>query len=346
MKISKLFLSGLMGIFLLNSCSNDDDTITPEPISEGDYNNGLFVLNEGGIGSVTYISDDLQTVENDIYAAVNEGDDIGQYAQSMFFTDELAFIISGSNVITVVDRYTFELVGKVDTGLQGPRYGAVVDGKAYVTNHGAWDNYTDDYLVVIDVETLEIEETIVIGDVAETVIAEDGLLYIQNAAFGNGSNNISVFNPETKAIERTIEANAALNDFEIYENRIYALSEGGLQVRDLGSGEIVSEITFSEDLTGAGELDVDNDVIYYTINSDVYMVGADATEPAENAIITISGSESFSNLYGFEVQGGRIYVADSGDYSSNSSIYIYSIGGELLEEIAVGIAPNGFYFNN
>lgn len=347
MKITKFVLFGIMVAFLLNSCSSDDDIIQ-DPLPEGDYTNGFFVLNEGQTaGSVTFVSEDLQTVEQDIYAAVNGGDDVGQYAQSIFFSDELAFIIGGgSNMITVVDRYTFELVGKIETGLQAPRYGAVVDGKVYVTNHAGWETTTDDYLVIIDVETLEVEDSIVLGDAAETITAEDGLLYIQNAAFGSGSNQISVFNPNTKSVERTIDAMAGLNDFEIYENRLYALSSGGLQVRNLSSGELISEVVFSEDLTGGKQLDVENNVVYYTINSDVYTIGIDAEEPAENPIISNSTSEAFASLYGFEVEDGRIYLADSGDYSSNSSVYVYTAGGDLLEEIGVGIAPNGFYFNN
>ncbi|WP_423818343.1 DUF5074 domain-containing protein [Salinimicrobium sp. TIG7-5_MAKvit] len=344
MKLRKLFLFGLLGGVFLNSCSSDDDNINPQPEPEtGSYAEGFFVLNEGqNLGSVTFVSDDFQTVEQDIYAAVNDGDDIGKWAQSIFFTDELAFIIGGgSNIITVVDRYSFELVGKVETGLQAPRYGAVIDGKAYVTNHAGWESVEDDYLVIIDVETLQIEDSIVVGDAAETVIAENGLLYIQNAAYGSG-NSVSVFNPATKAVEKTIETKEGLSDFEIYKGNLYALSSAGLQVRNINSGELISEISFSDDLAGASKLDVEDDKIYYTVEGDVFAVGLDATEPAEAAVI----SSNSANLYGFDVEDDHIYLADAPSFSESGMVRIYTFTGQLVAELSVGIGPNGFYFND
>lgn len=346
MKITRLFLFALLGSFLLNSCSSDDDNITPDPVVEGKYSDGFFVLNEGGTGTVSYISNDLQTVENEIFAAVNGGDDLGQFAQSMFFSDDRAFIISnGSNLITVVDRYTFELIGKIESGFEAPRYGTAVNGKAYVTNQAAWDSNQDDYIAVIDLETLKVEENIVIGDYVESIIEENGLLYIENAAFGTG-NKISVFDPATKSIQGTIDVKDGLNSFEIENNRLYALSSDGLTVIDLSSNATVSEITFSDDLTGARNLEVEGDDIYYTINNAVYTIGIDATAPAEEALIEYTSNSQYGKMYGFEVENGRIYIADGGDFQSNSFVEIYSVNGDVLEKINVGVGPNGFYFNN
>lgn len=348
MKTTKLFLSAILGAFLLNSCSIDDDSTTPEPVNEGDYTDGFFVLNEGSqsAGTVTHISEDLQTLEQEVYSAVNDGDDIGQFAQSMFFSDEFAFIIGGgSNLITVVDRYTFELVGKIETGLQAPRYGAVVEGKAYVTNHAAWDTNQDDYLAIINIEELEVEETIILGDYTETIIENDGLLYIENAAYGTG-NAISVFNPATNSVERTINVSDGLNSIEIENNRLYALSSGELAVVDLSSGETVSEIPFSEEFAGASNVEVAGGNIYYTIGSAVYTIATEATEPAEDALIEYETSSGWGVMYGFEVEDDRIYIADGGDFSSNSFVEVYTTGGELLGKVDVGVGPNGFYFNN
>ncbi|MFD2432632.1 hypothetical protein ACFSO9_03210 [Mesonia maritima] len=156
MKKTTRFLALIFcSVLFLTSCSNDDDFTPPEDSKnpeepgeeQGKYKNGIFVLNEGGIGTVTYISDDLENVEQTIFQNVNEGEDLGGYAQSIFFEDDLAYIISnGSNLITVVNRYTFELVGKVDSGLEVPRYGVIYNGKAYVTNQGdTLDGGVDDF---------------------------------------------------------------------------------------------------------------------------------------------------------------------------------------------------------
>lgn len=346
MKITKLFFFGLLSAFLLNSCSSDDDN-TPEPVvPEDDYINGFFVLNEGGTGTVTYISNDLQTVEQEIYQQVNDGDDIGAYAQSMFFSEDHAYIISnGSNLITVVDRNTFELVGKIESGFEAPRYGAIVNGKAYVTNHASWDTNLDDFITVIDIETLQVEETVIVGDYAEKIIAQDGYLYIQNAAYGTG-NKISVFNPANNTVERTIEVTSGLNSFRVENNLLYALSSTQLDIVDLSTDQTMTEILFSEELSGASNLDVDNSSVYYTIGNAVYTISTDATEPAETPLISYTSDSEWGVMYGFEVEEGRIYIADGGDFESNSFVEIYTTGGELLQNIEVGVGPNGFYFNN
>ncbi len=97
--MKKFFLISLTALFA--ACSSDNDGGTP-----GNYAEGILVLNEGGFGTVTFISDDLQTVNQDIYASVNGSTaEVGQFVQSMFFDGDRAFIISsGSNKITVVNR--------------------------------------------------------------------------------------------------------------------------------------------------------------------------------------------------------------------------------------------------
>ena len=118
----------------LASCTNDDN----ENVSKGNYDNGVFILNEGngsGNSSVSFLGDDLTTFKQDAYGAENPGDFFGRYVQSIFFDGDKAYVIAGgSNVINVVNRYSFKLITKIETGFVNPRYGVVRNGKAYVTN--------------------------------------------------------------------------------------------------------------------------------------------------------------------------------------------------------------------
>ena len=129
-KYSTVFLA----LFLLMtlSCSSDDDS-PGQVIPDGDFANGTLILNEGTSagGSVSFLSQDLQEIDNSIFEDVNAGEGLGLFLQSIFFDDDKAFIISnGSNIITVVNRYTFELIGTIDSDLSVPRYGTVHNGKA------------------------------------------------------------------------------------------------------------------------------------------------------------------------------------------------------------------------
>lgn len=329
---------------------NNQVIITIEDNDSYPYENGILVLNEGGTGTVTYISEDLQTSEQAIYQAVNSGDDIGAYAQSIFFDDDLAYIISnGSNLITVVNRYTFELVGKVDSGLNVPRYGVVENGKAYVTNQADFSTNEDDYVAVINLQSLEVEQTVVIGDAVEFIEEEDGLLYIQNATYGMG-NHISVFNPTTNQVENTLTTADQLNSFEIEDGIIYALSANSIQRYNINSLEMISAVDFSfgtqENPLSAANLDIEDDQIYFTVGTSVYRMGINAEEAPEEAVLTYNSNSAYGVMYGFEVEDNRIYIADGGDFGSDSFVEVYDLQGNLLNNITVGVGPNGFYFND
>ena len=362
MKKTTRFLALIFcSILFLTSCSNDDDFTPPEDSEnpenpeepgeeQGKYKNGIFVLNEGGIGTVTYISDDLENVEQTIFQNVNEGEDLGGYAQSIFFEDDLAFIISnGSNLITVVNRNTFEKVALIDSGLDVPYYGVVENGKAYVTNLAAFDSGDDDYIAVIDLETYQVENTIAIGDYAENIEEENGKLYILNSNYGVGG-SISVFNPATQQIENVIETTDDLNSFEIEDGIIYALGFTKLQKIELASGDVQEEISLAygtdENPLKVENIEIEDNQIYFTVGTSVYTLGMEDTEKPEEPILTYNSDSEYGVMYGFEVEDNRIFVADGGDFASDSFVEVYDLEGNLLKNISVGLGPNGFYFND
>ncbi|WP_233566075.1 DUF5074 domain-containing protein [Flavobacterium sp. 81] len=121
MKFSKLFLVAL-SVSLFVSCSNDDNN-NNDDTPKGVYDNGFFILNEGTTkGTVSFSSDDLTSSTKDIYAAANGTDVLGKFVQNIFFSGDNAYIISGgANNITVVNRYTFKLITKIETGLKKPK---------------------------------------------------------------------------------------------------------------------------------------------------------------------------------------------------------------------------------
>jgi len=339
------FLVIAISAFAIISCSSDDDN--PQPvIPEGDYFNGVLILNEGGSagGSVSFLSSDQQELVNDIFAEANDGQGPGVYLQSIFFDDEKAYIISnGSNLISVVNRYTFELLGTVDSGLSVPRYGTVLNGKAYVTNIAEFSTDQDDYVAVIDLETLEIEETVIVGGAAEYIVNTSGEIYIQTAAFGSG-NTISKLNPVSNTITDTLKVGEGLNSMRLYNQKLYALDSEGVKRIDLGTFTVETEINKPEDLTSASNLRIENDQLYYTSGTAAFTTSILSSELSSEAIFDYGSDSSFGAFYGFEVNEGQIYVGDAGDFSSNGSVFVYSTEGQLVSEFSVGIAPNSFYF--
>ena len=345
-------MAAISGIFL-NSCSSDDDNIDPEiEQPESTYADGLFVLNEGnsGGGSVTFIDNDLQNVENEIYQEMYADDDLGQYLQSIFFNDDYAYIVSnGSNMITIVDRYTFEYVDRIDSGLLSPRYGVIENGKIYISNQGNYEapgvTEFDDFIAIIDLETLEVEKTIETNTVLEYIHEQDGMIYVQKAAFGGG-NEIQVIDSNSDEIIKTIVTEETLNSFEIENGVLYALSSNKLEKIDLATGDLLVEIDINSEAGNASNLKIEDDLIYYTIGNSVFMMNENAEMAPEEAIFSYTSNSDYGVMYGFEVEDDRIYIADGGDFSSNSFVEIYTTNGELIENIEVGVGPNGFYFND
>ena len=121
--IKKLAFLALGTSLFFTSCNNDDNG--GGQISQGDFENGVFVLNEGGFNSnsaeVSFLSEN-GTLEHEIYNAVN-GSILGDVAQSIGFEGNKAYIVvNNSNLIRVVNRYTFELIATISSGLQNPRH--------------------------------------------------------------------------------------------------------------------------------------------------------------------------------------------------------------------------------
>ena len=262
-------------------------------------------------------------------------------------------ISNGSNLITVVDRYTFELIDVIDEGLTVPKYGVVYNGKAYVTNNNTFNDYTydndnppasyDDFIAVINLETLSVESTIETDSYTEQIEEEDGRIYVNGSSFGYG-NTINVINPSSNTVEKTISTAFGVNSFDIEDGSIYALSNNSYEVFNKDNGEQLSVLEFA-DLSGASNLVLEDDQAYFTIDRSVYVMEQNSITEPTTALLTYSSTSEYGAMYGFAVEDGRIYIADGGDFSSDSFVEIYSTNGSLLKNITVGLGPNGFYFN-
>lgn len=345
-KRNPLFLFLFIGIFLINACSSDDDFTenddnSENPEIENTYENGFFVLNEGQFpneGTVTFVSEDFEQVEQKIFQNVNDGMELGNTPQSMFFHENKVFIITNaSNFIRVADRYTFEDLGVISGDLENPRYGATANGKAYITNGYA------EHITVVDLQSLSVEKTIPMENIGEFIyLGKNGMLYIQQAAFGSG-NQIAVLDPNTDEVIETLETAENLNSIALDEEYLYALSAEKLEKFSLANFTQEEEIPLTYE-TSAANLTLDEDYLYFTSGKKAYRLNTADFSAPETALFEVE-SDSYGTYYGFEVQDSTIYIADGGDFVSDSYIEIRNVEGEILKTITVGVGPNGFYFN-
>ena len=346
-KLNRIFLL-LVATSLFVSCSDDDNGNSDVPL--GEYDNGFFVLNEGNsnlsTASVTFISNS-GLIEQDVFGNVNPAAvSNGTLLQSIFFDDTRAFIISGgSNKVTVVNRYTFELIATVDTNFASPRYGAVVNGKAYVTNYADFTIGTDDFLTVIDLSDYSTSK-VALNNWSEKVIEENGKLYIANGFYDKGT-SITVFNPSNNNSATSIELGFSPNSLEEEDGILYVIGGGKLAKINLATNQVVgTAITFPEAQAGAKNLIIENDKIYYTSGTSVFVMGINASTAPTSSLFSYESTSEWGGMYGFAVNDNKIYIAEGGDFTSDSEVYVYSLTGSLLDTFEAGVGPNGFYFND
>lgn len=353
MKFNKFFLVAFASASVLVSCTNDDNDAA---VDSGAYQNGVFILNEGSSdqGSVSFLGNDLTNFTQDVYGTVNPDDLFGQYVQSMFFNGDYAYIIAGgSNKINVVNRKTFKLIAKIETGLVAPRYGVVKDGKAYVVNANTYSyanpetGNTDDYVAVINLATNLVESTIPLNATGNRIVLENGKLYISEPY---NSTNIVVVNPATNTLETPINVGSDADTMEVNNGFLYVLRSpyGGPSeiVKVKLSDSSITNVVFPVELNNAKNLDIYENKIYYTVDTSVYAMDVAASSASTTAILSYPSTSAYGKMYGFAVNNGRIFIADGGDFTANSKAYVYSLTGTLQKEVTVGVGPNGFYFNN
>jgi hypothetical protein len=353
MKISKIVAVALLSVFLITSCSEEDDIIPKSELNA--YENGVFILNEGslGQGSVSFLSNDLNSFTQNAYIAANPGDLMGKYAQSIFFNGDNAYIISnGSNKINVVNKRTMKLITKIETGLQIPRYGVVYNGKAYVTNANTYSyanptsGNTDDFMAIINLETNTIETTIPLNATADKLILDNGKIYIIEP-FDN--TKILVFNPANNTLEAPISIGSDANSMDVSNGFLYVLrapyNVPSQLVKVNLSTRLFTTIDFPTSQTGAANLDIENSKLYYTIGTSVYAMNVSDTTIPNTSVFSYTSTSLNGQMYGFAVKNNRIFIGDGGNFTENSKAYVYSLTGNLQKEVTVGIGPNGFYFN-
>ena len=342
MKLKNLYLGIIASAFLFASCSNDDDN-NDAPL--GVYDNGVLILNEGNFGtpngSVSYISNDLATFQNDIFKLVNTPTVLGDVAQSMTFSNEKAFIVvNNSNEVEVVNRYTFKSLGTITEKLANPRYSVVLNDKLYVTNS------ISKAVTVYDTKSYAYVTSIPLNKTAEKIVTANGKLYVTNAAYGSGT-EVTVINPISNTVSKTITLANGINSIEEKNGSVYVLSGTSTKntLSKINTTNDTATSIESAAVKSAINMDIDGDKIYYTQGTEVYAISLTATTFSDKALFSVKDS-SWSTFYGFGVIDGKVYSGDANAFTADGTVTIYSSTGTVLKTLTVGRGPNGFYSNN
>jgi len=365
MNFSRLFYLALCFSFIFTSCT-DDDVAIDAPL--GNYDNGFLILNQGGFGhndaSVSYVSSDFVTTQNDIFSIVNPSITLGDVGQDVGFNNQYAYIVlNGSNKIEIVNRYTLKSVGTINSGLKNPRYITFSNGKGYVTNWGDGSSTTDDYVAVIDLSTNKVATTIAVEEGPERIVEISGKLYVAHKGGYNYGNTVSVIDVAKNAVTASIEVGDVPENLLIKDGVLWVScagnpsyvsapaveSAGEVVTIDLRTNKITNTIAYSDASKHISNFVINGSDAYYTMDSDIFKMSISATALPTTPVFSTTAQNVYG-VYSFAVHGNHIYVGDAGNYKNNGKVYVYALNtptiGTLEKTFSVGVIPAGFYFND
>lgn len=340
-------LTMLLGISLLfNISCRDDDPVVDLP--KGAYDNGFLVANEGNFGtpnaSVSFISKDLSSIENNIYSTNNSNAQLGDVLQNIGLDGDFAyFVLNNSNKVVVANRYTMKKEADITTEINQPRYIAFANNQLYVTNDGYG---AAKYVSVYKISDRSFVKKITFTDAAERVVEAGGKIFVQNASFGFGS-KISVIETSGNTVASTITIPAGdINKIISNSNTVYVLAKDGADsyIYQYGSTGSLLKTYNLTGISNANNLDIDGTDLYFSSGNKIYKMATNAAAPA-TPIITVTDN-SWSTLYGMNVVDGKIFTSDANGFTADSKISIYSTSGSLLKTFDSGKSTNSFYLND
>lgn len=360
--MKKTFLNVVSLLFIiaaLTSCSADDNNepiIITSPL--GNYENGIFILNEGGFGSsnssVSFVDASGQ-VSNSIYNQVT-GMNLGDVAQSIGLNGDNAYIVvNNSSTVEVVNRYTFTHVATVTTSILNPRFIVFNGNKGYISNWGDPTNPADDYVAVLNLETNLVDGTIPVAEGPEKLLVNNGKLYVAQKGGYNYGNTVSVIDLNSQTLSTEIPVADVPDSMVIENGKLFVICSGKPSFTgdetvakvfkiNAATNTIETSLSFPE-ASHPSYLQADNGSLYYLLESDVYRLNP-VTFQLENTALFSPTADGVQVLYGFSAHNSKFYVADAKDFVSNGEALVYDTNGAITQRFTVGVNPNSFYFEN
>lgn len=326
------------------SCRNDDPIVE---VPKGAYENGILISNEGNYGtptaSVSFISNDLNTTENNIYSTNNGGAALGDVLQTIALNGDNAYLVmNNSNKIEVVNRYTFKKTGTVTDQISQPRFIAFANNNYYVTNSSG----SSKFVTVYNSSTNAFVKKIDLANTGERIVEAGGKIVVENAAFGSGK-KLTFINPTTNTVESVLSVpNGDIQSTVSKNGNIHIISSTSTDsyiYKIAPSGSITSTVTLTGIARGKN-LQIDGDKYFFTSGSKAYSMDMNTTTVPTTPIITITDTSYFS-MYGFNVVDGKIFISNPNSFTADSTVDIYSTTGSLLKTITTEKGSNGFYKN-
>ena len=352
----KLFLQIILGsVLLMNTSCSNDSTITnddpPKP-SLGAYENGIVIGNEGTWSdmnaSVDFISSDFKKFTSNIYTTVNN-EELGQVLIGVHFKDDLAYLVlNSSNVVKIVNRYTFKKVGEIKNAINSPRHVAFSDKYIYVTNDTSFDG--SKYVSIYNRSNLSLVKKIDLSEGAEGIVIANGNIFVSNSLLPSKRKTISYINGNTNTLQSIITVPyEGIQDIISDNNKVYSICSNyrlaDSYIYIISDAGILTKTITLKGIKNASDLRIYNGRFYFTAGPQIYSMDMNADNGPSAPLLSTSLNNRDGFFTGFNIIDDKIITAESDQYENTSTVHVYNLAGIPIKTFTTGRGTSGLYKN-
>lgn len=332
----------------------------PEVVEQEDltFAHGLFILNEGNMGSnkasIDFYDPVIDTLYRNIYPTVNPtvmkelgdvGNDIAIYGSKLYA------VINVSGKVEIMDLQA-RRISSVD--IPNCRSICFADGYAYVTSYAGPVEINPEYqqcgyVAKIDTASLCIVDTCHVGYQPNGLVSDGSNLYVANSGgymVSNYDSTLSVISLsdfcETKRIPIAVNLDQIVYDAN--RNMLYVRSQGDYYTQP----EILYELNLLTEEVKPMPIAfkrmhlLGNKLYGYTGIGKNWQMGYLDLSNFSFTAIPLENQSELQTPYALFITDNDLYLTDARDYVTPGVLYRYNLSGQLLSKQRTGDIPAHF----
>lgn len=343
--MKKSLLTLLLGAAGLAGCDPDQETGPSVPGSPG-----VYILSEGqfgkGDGTVSAFGITSKALLTDAFGTINSGAKLGDVIQDMGIAGAQGYIcVNASGKVEVVSVPDFRSIATINK-IPQPRYFAAISAtRGYVTAwRGPYTNYLPGKVMVLNLSSNTVIDSITVGRCPEQLTVSNGLLYVPNSY----DNTVSVIDPATNRVTvvtvapgpKTVVADQSGNLWTLCSPPFGTTGTPALVRFAPGSTTAQLTLPFGSGDPGQLRTSPDKTQLYYSFNGAEYRMSTTAS-----ALPTTPFIRRDFNGFAIDPRDNTIYAAVSTGFTTNGRFLRYpAAGGAPIDSFTVKVGPNGFVF--
>lgn len=318
-----------------------------EPPPDQPTTQGVYILCEGNFGasnaSLWHLPADFDSVTANVYQQLT-GDPLGDTGQSLLVDgDRLYIMVNASSTVEVLDLSgdTLRFVQSVDLLGAGPREMAVVGTRGYVT---AWNVPG---ILVLDLSTLAVSDTIHLAALPEDILVHDGSLYVALPLKADWSihDRVLRIDPASGAVVDSYTVGGGPQQLLVKGGQLFVsrqwLDESFSSFRGIAAVDLATDsVTVADWGSGSG-------VDIFTLSGKVYVATGTGVAPVKDDLgLNLTGilGGSLTTTYAAATDGAHIFIGSYADFSTPGEVAVYDSTGTLVTTVTVGLGPGSFAF--